>query len=229
MGLIDSTHLMARKLANSRVRVGTVIVAEAQSRGIGRYGKDWSSAPGGLYLTAILEYQSPPSILPLLVGVAVAETIREFENVRAELKWPNDVMVEGKKIAGVLVDTIWQEEYPELILVGIGVNINNRLPLSLGSATSVSTECGREIDIDSFLFNLLERLEYLLGLLKIDPENIVSRWRRLSETLGKDLIIRSDTGKIISGIAVDVDRDGALLVECKGFIRRVLSGTFLLR
>jgi len=227
VGQVTSTQDTARAHAESGAGVGTVIVADTQSEGRGRQGRGWDSPPGGLYMTALLEAGSHANLLPLVVGVAVAETMRDGFGVDAVLKWPNDVLIGGRKVGGVLVDADWSGDRRGIILLGVGVNLNNAIPESLDEATSLSEETGEEIDVDAFLESLLERLDELLPTLEDDPREALARWEGLSETLGRRIIIKDSSGNILEGVAESIDYDGALILDCGGRSVRVLSGTVL--
>jgi len=223
-GVVDSTQAVARNHAESCFDEPVVFVADEQTAGRGRRGRSWESPPGGLYMTAVLRPAGPIGLMPLLAGVAVAETVRERLGAEAELKWPNDVLVGGRKAGGVLVEAGWSDDELTYLLLGIGVNLNNPLPDDLEAATTLRDEAGVEVDSDAFLGFLIDRIAYLLGLLESNPESILERWRRLASVLGKNVVVSDASGEVFSGVAVDVDEAGALLVESGGSVRRVLSG-----
>jgi BirA family biotin operon repressor/biotin-[acetyl-CoA-carboxylase] ligase len=227
VGRVSSTQDTARAHAESGARVGTVIVADTQSEGRGRQGRGWDSPSGGLYMTALLEASPHVNLMPLVVGVAIAETMREGFGVEAVLKWPNDVLIGGRKVGGVLVDADWSGDERGVILLGVGVNLNNAIPESLGEATSLSEEAGEEIDVDTFLESFLERLDELLTTLEDDPGEALARWEGLSETLGRRIVIKDSSGDVFEGVAESIDCDGALILDCGGRSIRVLSGTVL--
>ncbi len=224
---VTSTQDTARAHAESGAGVGTVIVADTQSEGRGRQGRSWDSPPGGLYMTALLEAGSHANLLPLVAGVVIAETIRDGFGVEAMLKWPNDVLIGGRKVGGVLVDADWSGDERGVILLGVGVNLNNAIPESLEEATSLSEEAGEEIDVDAFLESLLESLDGILPTLEDDPGEALARWEGLSETLGRRIVIKDSSGSILEGVAESIDDDGALILDCGGCSVRVLSGTVL--
>ncbi len=204
-----------------------MIVADAQSEGRGRQGRGWDSPPGGLYITVLLKAGSHANLMPLVAGVAVAETMRDGFGVEAVLKWPNDVLIEGRKVGGVLVDADWSGDERGVILLGVGVNLNNAIPELLDEATSLSVEAGEEIDVDAFLRSLLKRLDCILSTLEVDPGKALARWEELSETLGRRIAIKDSSGDVFEGVAESIDYDGALKLNCGGRMIRVLSGTVL--
>jgi len=180
-------------------------------------------------MTALLEAGPHANLMPLMAGVAVAETIRDGFGVNAMLKWPNDVLIGGRKVGGVLLDADWSGDERGVILLGVGVNLNNALPTSLDEATSLSEEAGEEINLDAFLESLLERLDSILTTLEEDPGKVLASWEALSETLGRMIVIKNSSGDVFEGIAKSIDSDGALVLDCGDRSIRVLSGTVLER
>ena len=227
LGNVISTQDTARAHAESGAGAGTVIIADTQSEGRGRQGRSWESSSGGLYMTALLEAGPHSNLMPLVAGVAVAETIRYGFGVEAMLKWPNDILIGGRKVGGVLVDADWSGDARGVLLLGVGVNLNNAIPASLNEATSLSEEAGEEIDLDAFLDSLLERLNDLLTTLEEDPGKVLAQWEGLSETLGKMIVIKNSSGDVFEGVAQSIDSDGAIVLDCGGRSIRVLSGTVL--
>lgn len=229
LGLIGSTQAAAREYLASGHGAGTVIVAAGQTDGRGRRGRSWHSPEGGLYLTASLRPFGEVGLVPLMGGVAVAQTIREMASIDAALKWPNDVLIGGKKVGGVLAESGWAGDKIKHVLLGVGVNLNNPAPHWLPDATSLSKELGDMVDVDAFLHRLLETLDLYLLRMESDPELILSSWRELSLTLGKMVCVTDRSGDMVSGFAVDVDQDGSLIVDCGGEIKRVVSGVLEFR
>jgi BirA family biotin operon repressor/biotin-[acetyl-CoA-carboxylase] ligase len=229
LGLIGSTQAAAKEYIASGHGAGTVIVAEGQTDGRGRRGRIWHSPEGGLYLTASLRPVGEVGLVPLMGGVAVAQTIREIANIDATLKWPNDVLIVGKKVGGILAESRWAGGKMKHVLIGVGVNLNNPVPDWLPDATSLTKELGDMVDVDAFLHRLLEKLDLYLLRMESDPELILSSWRESSLTLGKMVCVTDRSGEMVSGLAVDVDKDGSLLVDCGGMIKRVISGVLEFR
>jgi BirA family biotin operon repressor/biotin-[acetyl-CoA-carboxylase] ligase len=226
-GQVPSTQDLAREAAQKRGGIGTVILAESQSAGRGRSGRSWVSSSGGLYFTAVLRPSSRPGLIPLMAGVAVAEAIRRLTGLGAELKWPNDILMGRRKVAGVLAETVWRGDEALYTLLGIGLNINNILPEDLPQATTLSKELGREVDAESLLSVLLGEIGVWSERLDESLDGVLDAWRDLSANLGKKVDVVDSTGELIRGVAVDVDLDGALLVDVGGEIRRVHSGTLV--
>ena len=229
LGGIGSTQATAREYLASGHGAGTVIVAAGQTDGRGRRGRGWHSPEGGLYMTASLRPVGDVGLVPLMGGVAVAETIREMTNIDVGLKWPNDILIRGRKVGGVLSESGWAKGKIKHVLLGVGVNLNNTAPQWLPEATSVSEELGRVVDVDLFLDILLETLDRYIPYLESRPELILLTWKEMSQTLGRMVEVTDEDSEVISGLAVGVDPDGALLVDCGGTIRRVVTGVLELR
>ncbi len=219
---IDSTNTSAARLAREDAAEGTVVIADAQSGGKGRLGRSWVSPPGvNLYLSVILRPRKSTSAAPqlsLLASVAVAEAIVQQTQLSPAIKWPNDVLVSGKKVCGILTEM--QANGPQLrsVIVGIGVNINAPLssfPEALQDrASSLFLIRGEPVDRAAFAVSLLTHLEklYVLWLEKGFPV-VGAAWEGYaSELLGKSITVTAPEG-IISGTVRGIDRDGALLVE----------------
>lgn len=235
-GEVSSTQEIGKRLARKDANDGTVVVAKSQTSGRGRKKRKWFSPEGGLYISIILKPDILPAqapVISLLTGVAVAKAIRKIANFDAELKWPNDIKIDGKKVGGILLEISAETDQVSWMVIGIGVNINNDLT-SLSKdikkqATSLSEKYGDSISRLSFLKKLLQTFEKLyLSFEKDGSGPILEEWRKLSSTLGSHVHI-SD-GEEIEGTAVDVDDDGALVLKLGDENRRrILAGDVSLR
>ena len=208
-GRISSTQDIAKELVSSGVKVGTVIVADEQEHGRGRFGRTWVSPKGGLYASLILD-SSP--LLPLHVGIAVAEALRAV-GINAMLKWPNDVLVGEKKIAGILIEIVDRRA-----IVGIGVNLATS---PMETATSVVQETVIEVSRDDLLELILQRFT------STPPGTILDRYRAISATIGQAVRVEvagpAGPGPII-GRAVGLDSSGRLVVAMGEEVYSVTSG-----
>jgi BirA family transcriptional regulator, biotin operon repressor / biotin---[acetyl-CoA-carboxylase] ligase len=229
---VDSTNAVAFRLAVEGAEHGDLVVAEEQSHGRGRRGRSWSS-PGhlNLYCSFVLRPELPPQRAPeltLLAAVAVAESLRA-SGVPADIKWPNDLLVRGLKVAGILTELSADPDRIHFVVLGIGINLNARredFPPELAeSATSVLEVTGGRVLRAAFAAELAKRLEDWLDLHASEGFRPVrERWRTLSATLGQEVLVTSERREI-RGVAVDVDEDGALRVRtADGSEERVLAG-----
>ncbi|MCF8884413.1 MAG: biotin--[acetyl-CoA-carboxylase] ligase [Nitrososphaerota archaeon] len=215
---VDSTQDLARSLGE--VREFTTIVARVQRKARGRFGREWCSPQGGLWFTTILYPKTSVStyaILCLLTSLSIARAIEDVTRLNASIKWPNDVYVNGKKIAGVLIESDVINNIVEKVLVGVGLNLNFRidaLPEELrGRATTLLEEYGKPVDLEFFLLKILHELkknyeEYKAGSHYKLIESIKSRM----EILGKLVFIHLSSGKLI-GVVRDLEVNGDLVVE----------------
>jgi BirA family transcriptional regulator, biotin operon repressor / biotin---[acetyl-CoA-carboxylase] ligase len=230
---LASTNERAFRLAHEGAEHGEVVVTERQTAGKGRRGRAWVS-PGGLnlYFSAILRpAELPPQQAPeltLVAAVALTEVLREA-GAEAFIKWPNDVQIDGRKVAGILTELSAEPERVHFVVLGVGVNLNaqpEHFPEELrATATSLALARGQRVPRALFTANLWTRLEEWLDLhLETGFDAVRQRWRELSSTLGQDVLVRTDRREF-RGLAEDIDASGALLVRAEdGSTERVLAG-----
>jgi BirA family biotin operon repressor/biotin-[acetyl-CoA-carboxylase] ligase len=232
---IDSTNDRAKELAEDGAAHGEVVVAELQRAGRGRRGRSWSSPAGrNLYLSVILRPEMPPTQAPeltLVAALAVCDALREA-GVAAGIKWPNDVLVGGRKIAGILTELSAEPDHVHWVVLGIGVNLNARredFPVELrDDATSVLVERGQPAPRALFAAALLATLERWLDVhAEQGFDAIRDAWRTRSVTLGREVRVRMGD-RDVDGVAEELDPSGALLVRTSTGMERVLSGDVLL-
>lgn len=229
LGVVDSTQAVALELAERGAADRTVVVADHQRAGRGRRGRAWTDEPGGSLLASIIvRARLAMPLLPTLsltTAVAVAEALRRVAGVAARLKWPNDVRVGGRKIAGILLESHFGgggAEASPVTVIGVGVNlVQATFPPELAEvATSVLLETGRRVERDAVLGVLLEEFDRWRGRLEGEGFGAVrARWLALSDTIGGPVSVNG-----VAGTAVDLAEDGALLVDTGSAIRRVSSG-----
>jgi len=227
---IDSTNARARQLAEEDAAEGTVVIADRQSAGRGRLGRRWESPSAvNLYCSILLRPQIPVQQAPQLTflsAVAVAETLNQLYRLPAKVKWPNDVLVNGKKIAGLLNEMNAETEQVHFVILGIGVNLNmtaGQLPEELNyPATSVFLETGEKAERAGFVRSFLRRLDaYYLEFLADGFAPIRRRWETLSELMNAR--VQVDQG--LQGVVVGLDTDGALRLQLDdGSVERIMAG-----
>ncbi len=230
---IGSTNEWAKELAGLGACEGTVVLAEIQSAGRGRLGREWFSPVGGLWFSVILRPQLKPAESVRLVfaaGLAVAEALHEQYGLRVETKWPNDVLVNGRKICGVLTEMNSVGEKANFVVVGIGVNVNfdvsKVFPKELQRTTSsLEKECGRQVSLDELLRVLLVKLEKIYESSTLgDFSSVLLEWKKYARFLGSQAEVSTDDGKLC-GVALDVDEEGALLLKQEsGLVKHVFFG-----
>jgi len=224
----SSTQDLADTLAREGSPEGTVVVAETMERGRGRMGRRWVAGRGGLWLTVVLRprFIGVTHLLSLATGVAVARAIREVAGVGTGVKWPNDVLVGERKVAGVLIEGRAEADRLQYVLVGVGVNVNNELPEELSStATTIARVVGRPVPRLPLLASTLRHLDHLYGALsRGEVGYVLDVWRRLSVTLGREVRALTPDGEVV-GVAEDVAEDGALMIRTPGgAVKRVYVG-----
>lgn len=229
---VTSTNDVAKELATLEAAEGTVVVAEVQTCGRGRLGRGWLSPKGGIWFSLILRPQVKAKDvfkITFLTAVAVAKTIRKLLKLNVEIEWPNDVLVNGKKVCGILTETNVRGESVDSVIVGVGINANigiNFFPEYLKkNVTTLAAEVSGEVDQEKFLHALLEELEDYYKMFKenkFDP--ILEEWKRLNRLFGANVEVVSFKEKIM-GQAVNVDQNGALIIRLSdGTTRKVFSG-----
>lgn len=230
---LDSTNTKAYELALKGAEEGEIVIAESQEKGKGRLGRTWFSPPYlNLYLSVILRPKIPPHqapIITLMAAVATAKAIEKCSGLRPSIKWPNDLLLRGRKVAGLLNEIQSEMDRVHFVILGIGVNLNldqKNFPREIRSiATSIKREKGQAISRKEFLASLLHQLEEWYEIfLEKGNDPILNAWRKQSLIKGKPVKVTS-FGETLSGVAVDVDSDGALLLRMEdGKQKRVLAG-----
>jgi BirA family biotin operon repressor/biotin-[acetyl-CoA-carboxylase] ligase len=228
---VDSTNDVARKYANEGAEDGTVIIAETQRLGKGRLKRAWISPKGGLWISVVLRPDIPPqkaTLVTLMVANAVAETLSEY-GLEARIKWPNDVLIDGKKVCGILTEAKTKENTIEYLILGIGINVNfelNELPEDIrGISTTIKHELKKNISLDELLHRLLVHMDmYYKTLLASEFNKIIQNWKEKSDTLGRHVKIETQN-ESIKGIAQDIDDSGALILKTDdGDIKKLFAG-----
>lgn len=229
-----STNAVAMSLAAEGAPEGTLVAADSQTSGKGRLGRQWASPEGrNLYFSIVLRPAIPPSkayLVTVMSSVALTAVIRREFGVAAGIKWPNDLLVNGRKLAGVLTEMKAETDRVESVVLGVGINVNWRnedMPGEIRTiATSLSDSAGREIsrlDLLAWFLEEMERLYCGAQEMGFDASCLMEDWRGYSCTLGRAVRIRV-FGKVLEGIAENVDDDGRLLVNTGKGIEVVSAG-----
>jgi len=213
--VLGSTQDLARELARAGAPEGAVVLAGRQTAGRGRLGRSFISPRGGVYFTVILrpalEHLRP---LPIIAALAVARGLEQVAGLRTTLKWPNDVLVGGRKICGILVESELTGQTVNHVLLGIGVNVNadtSAYPEISAIATSAAAEAGREISREALAAAVLNELEELYLAVQAG-QPVQDEWRARLDTLGRQ--VRATCGQTVEeGLAEDVDGDGSLILR----------------
>ena len=229
---VFSTNSIAKFLANHSAEEGTVLVSEIQTKARGRSGKKWESPDGGIWMSLILRPQVPPAkigLITIATGVAIAKSIRTL-GLDAKIKWPNDVLIHGDKISGVLTEVNATFNEIDWVVVGIGIDSNIKLEdfsedVRAGT-TTLNEELLSEIDENEFIAIFLNEFEEVYKLYKDGKvEAILKDWRDLSDTIGKYVNITQTGGKITQGYVVGINNEGSLIIEKQdGSLEKIISG-----
>ncbi len=234
---IDSTQEFAMKLAKDSKNNGAVVIAKKQTEGKGREGRKWFSPTGGIWLSVIINPEFDISIVtlfPITSALAVSNAIEKCFKIKPELKWPNDITIQGKKVAGILVEASIQSNKIESIVLGVGINFEvdlKKIEKDLHDTpnfygVTALQNINKEITPTYFTQIFFEELEKNIELLNIGHvKKIIKEWTKRSSTIGKNVQLATKKGKI-NGKAIKIDDDGALVIFNKKNIR-VLAGDII--
>lgn len=235
---IESTNVEARRLASRDAPEGTVVIAEAQTAGRGRLGRRWTSPAGkGLLFSVLLRPALPMRdvhLLTLVAACAVADAIESMIDTPIGIKWPNDLYVGDRKIAGILMEVAGEQDKVDWVVVGIGINVNteySQLPVALRrTATSLKSANGEAVDRSELLARVLLQLDAHYAMALADGfDAAVSGFRRRDYLMGRSISVEARGGSVL-GTAAGIDERGALVVRLsQRQIRRFLSGDVTLR
>jgi BirA family biotin operon repressor/biotin-[acetyl-CoA-carboxylase] ligase len=217
---VDSTQIVAAGLIADGVPHRTVVVAERQTAGYGRKGDVWRDLPGACLLMTVIVRPRYSASLPryaMIASLASIEAIAAAADLAATLKWPNDVLINGRKVAGILGDATWQGARLEALRLGVGINIAGDRALFLASglpdATSCAAEAGHGIDREHALAAWLAAFARLEDRFVADHDaEIVAAWRASLATIGRRIVATRADGSAVTGVATDVTDDGDLIV-----------------
>jgi len=229
---LTSTMDVARQEAQSGAVQGTVVIAGEQTAGKGRMKRTWLSPEGSIALSIILYPNALylPSLI-MLASLAVVHSIDTVTGLKAQVKWPNDVLVNGRKVCGILIESEVKGNIVDYAIIGIGVNVNLRLsdfPEILPTATSLADELGRDVSHLELIRCLLVEVERLY-LALLAGESIYEEWRDSLVTLGKRVQVKWGKTRY-EGIADSVARDGSLLLrQSDGSLTKIVAGDVTLR
>lgn len=235
---VKSTNTVARFLSSNNVENGTVVISEKQTAAKGRSGKSWESPLGGIWLSVILRPHVDHSRIPLITlatGVAVAKSLEKVGIENPEIKWPNDIMINGKKVCGILTEAIAKFNTIETVIVGVGIDANLNLdefPEDLkDGTTTVEKELGQKRNENELIKIFFEEFEKIINIFnEKEYEQILKEWRKYSYTIGKIVEVREPYNKYYDGYVVGIGKEGALIVEkIDGTLEKVISGECIIK
>jgi len=235
---VMSTNTVAKFLSENDVSNGTVIISEKQSGAKGRLGKSWESPLGGIWLSLVVKPNVDHSKIPMITlatGVAVVKTLERIGIENAEIKWPNDVMINDKKVCGILTEAITKFNSIESVIIGVGIDANfnvNVLSEELQEGTTtLDIELGHRVNENEIIRFFLEEFERI-GILFEEGgfERILKEWRKYSYSIGKIVEVREPFSKSYDGYVLGISREGALVVEkIDGTLEKVISGECIIK
>jgi BirA family biotin operon repressor/biotin-[acetyl-CoA-carboxylase] ligase len=222
---VSSTMDTAKDLARKNCPDFTVIVAGRQTKGRGRLKRRWLSDDGGLYFTMVLRPDIPvllSSRVNFLASLTLAHVLREMLQIDAAVKWPNDILVDGRKISGMLSELEAETDRVLFINIGMGINVNNDPSVAEPGASSLKKITGRQISKKMLLARFLAEFEKRLR--KAEFKNVISEWKKYTVTLNRRVKIVTHK-EVSEGLAVDVEEDGALVLElADGTRKKIVYG-----
>ena len=219
-----STNAVALSSISQR-QSGSIILAETQKEGRGRLSRSWASPPGGIWMSLVLRPDIPLSRIyriNMATSVSICRAISQL-GLEAAIKWPNDILIQEQKVCGILMELGAQVDRLDYAVVGVGLNANNDTAAfpSHWRSTSLAAELGRSIDRCALIAAILNEMEQALD--DMQSRELYEEWRSRSLTLGKRVRISSPEGDLM-GQVLDLDQDGALILEQGGDKRRILAG-----
>jgi len=236
---IDSTQNFAQNIAADKKENGTIIIAEKQTSGRGRLDRKWTSPKGGIWFSLIIHPKfdvSSSTLIPILSAVALSKSIKSVLGLETEVKWPNDITMNGKKVAGVLVDASFQTNSIDYLILGIGINFD----IDAKKLEKRLTKTPNFYGIDSLRGKedktppkkllkefLLQFEKNLFQLDKGEKSKIIKEWTKRAAGIGKKITINTSNGKI-SGISQGIDNDGALKIKTKNETKKIYVGDVVL-
>lgn len=235
---VMSTNTLAKFLSENGVSNGTVIISEKQSGAKGRLGKSWESPLGGIWLSLVVNPKVDHSKIPMITlatGVAVVKTFERIGIKNAEIKWPNDVIINDKKVCGILTEAITKFNNIESVIIGVGIDANfdvNVLSKELQEGTTtLDIESDHRINENEIIRFFLEEFEKIAKLFEEGEfEKILKEWRKYSYSIGKIVEVREPFSKSYDGYVLGISREGALVVEkIDGTLEKVISGECIIK
>lgn len=235
---VSSTNTVAKFLSKTGDENGSVVISEKQTGGRGRSGKTWESPLGGVWLSIILTPDVEDSQIPLITlttGVAVAKTLERIGIENPEIKWPNDIMINCKKVCGILTEAVTNSNKIETVIIGVGIDANLTIedfPEELQSeTTTLENELGRKGDENLLIKLFLEEFEKISELFNHDDyEKILKEWRKRSYSIGKIVEVRKPFNKHYDAYVLGISKEGALVVEKNdGTLEKVISGECIIK
>ncbi len=235
--VLESTQNFANEIARKKENFGAIVIAESQTSGKGRQGRDWISPKGGIWLSIILEPEFDLykiTLIPFAVAIALAISIEKTLGIQTKLKWPNDITLNGKKIAGIIIDASIQSTKIESIVIGVGINFNvnvKKIESKIKKRTNyygvASLIKDKNVKPAALVKEFFAELEKILIILSENKTiELTKKWTKRSSTIGQTVTV-TDLDSKITGKAVGLDKDGSLIIRHGGKLTRITSGDII--
>ena len=222
---LDSTMDQAREMAREDVRHASCVIAEVQTASRGRLNRQWISDRGGLWFTLILKPDLPPPLawtVNFAASACMSEVLTDLFDLDVRVKWPNDLLLKGRKLSGMLSEMETRADMVNLLFLGIGLNVNNEPESDQYQAISLKTALGKSVSRKQILTRFLDLFESRIA--DIDPPRIINQWKARTATIGTEVRVQTHD-RVYEGKALDVDDTGALIVEGRdGITRKIIYG-----
>ena len=223
-----STNEIAKKLIEKKEKEGTVVVSEIQIKGRGRKNRTWSSPKKGLWFSIILYPKIPPErgmLITMIFSVAITQAIQEVTGIKCLIKWPNDLLIDGKKVCGILTELDAEIDQINHAVVGIGINVNNKIESNLKDvAISLKEKIDDDVSRVKLMKSILKKLDKnYQNILDKKYEYIRKKWFLYSNIIGKKVKVKQEKN-ILNGVIRDIDSSGCLILYTKKDKVRIVSG-----
>lgn len=222
---LESTMDKARELAKNGAPHLSVIIADNQTASRGRLNRKWFSSRGGLWMTPVLKPDTPPVmayIFNFAASLSLSKSLRELHGLDVFVKWPNDLLLNGKKLVGILSEMETRGDMVEFVNIGIGINVNNTPQRYEPKAISLRDVLGEPVSRKAILEHFLETFETCLRTM--DNRSVINEWKKVTATIGSRVRVET-LGDVFEGRALDVDESGALIIETNdGETRKIIYG-----
>ena len=225
---IDSTNSYLKNILKSQVEEGSIVVADQQLKGRGRKNRSWDSSEGGLWFSVILYPNLPPQqamLITMIASISIVESIKKITQLDPVIKWPNDILLNKKKLCGILTELDAEIDRLNYSIIGIGINVNNKInPELFDIATSIKKENKGKISRVNLLVEIINTLDnYYKVLLEKNYKFIKEKWLKYSKIIGRKIIVNEGL-KTKIGYVKDVDDNGCLLLETGSGVDTIITG-----
>ncbi len=225
---VSSTNNYAKTLAKENATEGTIVIANRQTGGRGRKKRPWTSPKGGLWFSIILRPNIPPTEamkVTMCAACALTEAIKKETNLNPSIKWPNDILINDKKLCGILTELSAEIDTINFLIIGIGVNANNRIPENINHiATSLKKELQKKVNALSLFIQILESFERFYTILINENDEIIQKtWISYSSTIGSNIQVKTEKGEL-RGKAIGLDKQGELIIKTPQGEKRIITG-----